>query len=216
MESLWKRVYSKLIEKQWDNLVWDEGLIKENRRGHTREAAKYEYCHNATLTAAWYSIGTVMGKINEEEGLVILKALENQQVTDPTSPHFGCMRWYREESKVYDTNGAFFVQRSLLITRKLMSEYIFDSHKVVIDRILDRGAKWFARELATPIYYYTNKILSDGAMLLGIASLTENKEYYNLAKNFFRNWIEYTKSRGWGWGENLSIGYNGVIFQHSN
>jgi len=212
MESLWKRVYSKLIEKQWDNLVWDEGLIKENRRGHTREAAKYEYCHNATLTAAWYSIGTVMGKINEEEGLVILKALENQQVTDPTSPHFGCMRWYREESKVYDTNGAFFVQRSLLITRKLMSEYIFDSHKVVIDRILDRGAKWFARELATPIYYYTNKILSDGAMLLGIASLTENKEYYNLAKNFFRNWIEYTKSRGWGWGENLSIGYNGVIF----
>lgn len=212
MGSIWKKVYWKLIETQWDSLVWNDGLIKENRRGHTREAAKYDYCHNAPLTAAWYSIGTVMGKINKEEGLVILDALEKQQITDYRSPHFGCMRWYREESKVYDTNGAFFVQRSLLVTRKLMPEYLFDSHKVIIDRILARGAKWFARELAAPIYYYSNKILSDGAMLLGIASLTGSKEYYNIAKDFFENWIEYTKTRGWGWGENLSIGYNGVIF----
>lgn len=212
MDSVWKKVYTKLIETQWDKLVWDDFLLKENHRGHTREAAEYESCHNATSTAAWYSIGVVMGKINEYQGLCILDALEKQQINDVESPHYGCMRWYQEESKVYDTNGAFFVQRTLLITRKLMSKYLYESHKVIIDRILDRGSHWFAKELTKPIFYYSNKILSDGAMLIGIASLTGNQHNYDLAKQFFIRWIQYTKQRGWGWGENLSIGYNGVIF----
>lgn len=212
MKLLYKKVYSKLVETQWDSLVWDEGLLKEHRRGHTKESNLHEYCHDARSSAAWYSIGMVTGKIGEQEGLEILYALEMQQVTDIHSPHYGGMRWYREESKTYDTNGAFFTQRSLLITRKMILEYLPDSHKLIIDRILNRGAQWFARELILPIFYYSNKILSDGAMLMGIASVTGNKEHYALAKAFFINWIDYTNTRGWGWGENLSIGYNGVIF----
>ncbi len=212
MKAVWERTYAKLVESQWDKLVWDNHLLLENHSGHTKETAQCVSCHNATSTAVWYSIGTVLGKIKENEGLLILTALEKQQITDQDSPYYGCMRWYGEETKIYDTNGAFFVQRALLITRKMLSQYLFDSHKIIIDRILSRGSHWFAKELANPILYYSNKILSDGAMLIGIASITDNKEYYDHAKKFFTEWIDYTQKRGWGWGENLSIGYNGVIF----
>lgn len=212
MKNAWKKVYSRLIDEKWDKLVWDKYMLKENRRGHTREMAGLNSCHNAPSTAIWYCIGTVMGKISEKQGLHILEELEKQQNTDPDSIHYGCMRWYREETMIYDTNGAFFIQRSLLITRKFMAEYLYDSHKVIIDRILYRGSHWFVCELEKPILYYTNKILSDGAMLIGIADLTGNQEYYDIAKQFFVDWVDYTNNRGWGWGENLSIGYNGVIF----
>ena len=181
-------------------------------RGHTREANQHETTRNGRDTAAWYAAGRMVGILGDAQAKEMLAAIETLQDTDPASPRFGCMRWYAEETKIDDTNGAFFVQMPLAAAMTVYPEVIPEDEKETILRILARGGHWFRGALAHGPIHYSNKILSDGGITLAIANLTGNAGLYAEGVRFFEKWIRYTRQEGWGWGENMNVGYNLVIF----
>ena len=204
------KALEKALEK-YPETKWDGGLIRIGR-GHTNEANIHETCHCGRLSAAWYSALALGGKLDKAKGLETLLALEELQIKDESHPRYGCSRWYAEETRVNDTNAAFFIQLPLLTVMLFDRTLIPESHAEVINRMFGRAVHWYMRELKNPIYYYSNKILSDGAMLIGIAKINGDKEAFDTALAFFENWLDYTEKDGWGWGENMSPGYNNVIF----
>ena len=207
-------MFYKALEKkleQYPDTQWENGLIKIGR-GHTVEANKHEVCHCGRTSSAWYAALALGGRLTDTVGLDILLALEELQNKDEKSPTYGCSRWYAEETRIHDTNGAFFLQLPILTVMLFDRQCIPESHAEVIDRMFARAVHWYTKALKNPIYYYSNKILSDGAMLIGIAKITENKEAFEIGLEFFEKWLDYTERDGWGWGENMSLGYNNVIF----
>ncbi len=53
-------------------------------------------------------------------------------------------------------------------------------------------------------------------MLAAIGCITGDEGVYKIAENFLEKWLKYTETRGYGWGENLSLGYNSVILRAFN
>ena len=201
-------LYDRLL-KAFQAQKMDGGFVLSGR-GHTRAAAKCSVTHNGRDTAAWYACGR-MNTWFDEDPLDMLEAIESLQDTDPASPRFGCMRWYAEEPFIEDTNGAFFVQMPLAVFMTVYPARPHPEEREILMRILGRGAHWFARETEHGPMHYSNKILSDGAMTLALSHITDNDELYRKGVAFFERWLRFTRENGWGWGENLSIGYNAVI-----
>lgn len=204
-ESLTARLTRRFAETKFD------GGFALAGRGHTRAAAKCDVTHCGRDTAAWYAFGREHGLLSDDQASAMLAAIESLEETDPASPRFGCMRWYAEEPAIEDTNGAFFVQMPLAVLLTVHPECVPDAERETILRILGRGARWFARETERGPMHYPNKILSDGAMTLALARLTGDGALYRAGCAFFARWLRFTREGGWGWGENLSIGYNAVI-----
>lgn len=85
--------------------------------------------------------------------------------------------------------------------------------KAVIDDLLRSSYNWFSEECEHPILWYTNKIVSDGALLTSIGSITSDNKCKKQARIFLKKWLDYTEDRGFGWGENISVVYNAVTIQ---
>lgn len=179
--------------------------------GHTRAVSTCERTHNGRDTAAWYTVGRILGLLSDEEGAGMVRAIESLQDRDEASPFFGCMRWYAEETFINDSNAAFFVQMPLAAALLAAPEVIPAEEREGILRILRRGGRWFAHETVHGPIHYTNKILADGGMTLAVARLTDDDALYAAGLRFFKRFLAYTHDEGWGWGENISLGYNGVI-----
>jgi hypothetical protein len=211
MDSEIIKAIAELIEVIEKDLQLDNGLIKCKSAGHTSETAALEYCHDGRATSIYYAMCIAIGAMEEKTGCDILKALQTLQVTDSESPQFGGFRWYGEETRINDTNAAFFILMPLAVVRLLYYRNIPSTHSPLIDEILRMGMEWFYKECTHPVLYYTNKVLSDGAMFLAISSLINNDEYYRAAVGLFEQWEDYTHRRGWGWGENISLTYQNVI-----
>jgi hypothetical protein len=99
----------------------------------------------------------------------------------------------------------------LVTVRLCRPETLPEEHIRRMDEMLRHAAAWFSKECRTPEIYYPNKTMSDGAMLLAIAHLLNETDYLEEGIAFFRRWEEYTVRRGWGWGENISLVYQGVM-----
>ncbi|WNR42819.1 hypothetical protein [Paenibacillus roseipurpureus] len=205
-----ERVWREMWEQFGSKLRLDEGLVNAGKPGHTAEASKVKEAHDGRLTAAHYVISTAVGTLNEKQGLQILQAIAALQFTDKTRSDYGAFRWYREETRVNDSNAAFFILMPLIALRLYLDERIPDADRELIDGMLEHGAAWFAHELKDPILYYTNKIVSDGALLLAISHIRGLPQHYEEGVAFFERWIDYTMRRGWGWGENISLIYIGI------
>lgn len=215
-----RRVYERAAQKL-DHIVWENGLVRSEGPGHTR-GAQCPTVHSGRMTAEMYVLGRVTGRLSEEEGLSILKALAALQVLDDAGnpdalpkidpgSQYGAFRWYLEEDRIWDTNAAFFICMPLLIHRLTVPACFSKAEIALMDDMLALAGHWFSHECDHAIYYYSNKILSDGAALSAIAHLTGSAAYLEKAQSFFRRWLDYTDRRGWGWGENTSLGYNDVI-----
>ena len=202
----WFRAASEGIE-------FDEGLARQNGPGHTVEAASLAVCHPGRLTSEYYAAAVAAGALDPDEGERMLQALAPLQVTEPGDPRLGCFRWYREESAVRDTNAAFFTLVPLATVRLCCPDRVPAGNAAIIDRLLRVSGVWFAGECREPSLYYPNKIVSDGALLLAIATILGDGELRAEAIAFFERWHDYTVRRGWGWGENISLGYQMVILK---
>jgi hypothetical protein len=206
-------------EKAWRDLYGQEhltvkiekGLINIGKPGHTVEASKFTEVHEGRSTAAYYAVATTLGEMGSGQGLELLQALAELQNTDEQSYFSGCFRWYQEETKVKDTNAAFFILMPLVVQRLKLGNTIPHSHIPVMDNMMRLAAGWFSREIQNPTLYYPNKILSDGALLLGISRILGLENHYEEGKQFFERWLDYTERRGWGWGENISSLYTQII-----
>ncbi|UVI31999.1 hypothetical protein [Paenibacillus spongiae] len=205
------QIWQMLWEKFGSQLIVEEGLVNLGRPGHTIEASKVQEAHEGRSTASYYVVAMALGVLDEEEGLRILEALSELQITDESSKYFGAFRWYREENRINDSNAAFFILMPLVVMRLCLNELIPATHRKLLDQMLIRGAVWFEHELKEPILYYSNKIVSDGALLLGISRICGLEKCRQAGTEFFERWLAYTSRRGWGWGENISLIYIGVI-----
>ncbi|TVR61076.1 MAG: hypothetical protein EA426_03870 [Spirochaetaceae bacterium] len=205
--------FTELYRDVTAGVEFTDGLAKQNGPGHTLEVAGLSFCHVGRLTADIYAAGTVAREIAEQQGIEMLRAIQLLQIDAPDDHQHGAFRWYREETRVRDTNAAFFTLVPLAILRLKYAELIPDSHARLIDDMLRAGGVWFTRQCAEPSLYYPNKIMSDGALLIAIGSVLEDEAFYSAGSDFFGRWLEYTERRGWGWGENISLGYLGVIFK---
>ncbi|NOU64825.1 hypothetical protein GC096_12380 [Paenibacillus sp. LMG 31461] len=194
-----------------NGVILEDGMVRYNKPGHTREIAHLGYCHEGRQTAQYYTFGMLLGQLDEQAGLHILQSLSKLQRTNKSDPHYGGFRWYQEEQHVNDTNAAFFILRPLVMLYMCHPDVIPASHRTVIHEMLHHAAEWFRKECENPILYYPNKIVSDGALLLAISSLLNNPVYLEEGIRFFERWEAYTTSRGWGWGENISLVYLSVI-----
>jgi hypothetical protein len=191
--------------------VVEEGLIRYDRPGHTRQMAQMTACHEGRYSAGYYAYGTLLGKLDHEAGLQMLKAIAELQITDAAHLQYGGFRWYREETEIQDSNAAFFILMPLVTARLCCPEAFPPEHAAAMDRMLAHAAVWFSGECREPQLYYPNKTMSDGAMLLAAAVLSRQEEYIGEGIRFFRRWEDYTGRRGWGWGENISLVYQGVM-----
>lgn len=195
------------------NTVWDNGLLRKNGSGHTWEVAELDIVHAGRDTSLAYVFGKIIKNIDETEGIRILQSISKLQVTDKKSDRYGAFRWYAEESKPIDTNAAFFTMAPLAILMLFSPECLSKNEFIKIRQMLLCSYSWFSKECENPILFYTNKIVSDGALLAAISNITGDKEHKKLSRKFLLRWLDYTEKRGYGWGENLSRGYNGVTIQ---
>lgn len=194
--------------------VLDDNIVRQCTPPHTAEVESLPVCHNGVETANYYFVSKYFDYEIDGEGIVT--ELEKMQIKDESFGPYGCMRWYREETHVADSNGAFFIIMPLALTLRFCEEKLSEAEKTVLLRMLERGAHWFAKECKTPILYYSNKIVSDGAMLMLCSFLLKNEEVKNEARAFWRKWLEYTQNCGWGWGENASACYSVIILNALN
>lgn len=190
---------------------WNNFMITTNGPGHTKEVSELQCVHSGRESAQYYAAALVFNLLDEEKGLGILNELSKLQIKDEKTNQRGGFRWYREESKIADTNAAFFNMQPLVFIRLFFPEKVPHSHTVIIDEMMSHALQWFSEECANPILYYPNKIMSDGAMLLGIASILKNEVAFKEGVEFYKRWDEYTDRRGWGWGENISFCYLAII-----
>lgn len=212
MNKLTTHICQILWEKYGSQLKLEDGLVNQGTPGHTIDASKVTEAHNGKTTSLYYVMGTLLGDtLDEEHGLRILEALSQLQITDESSPYFGAFRWFREDTRVNDSNAAFFILKPLVVLLQCQNDRVPSAHRELLDRMLNNGAAWFARELEDPILYYSNKIVSDGALLLSISRIYGLEKYYQTGTEFFERWLTYTSQRGWGWGENVSLGYLAII-----
>ncbi len=203
-----KETYQKL-----DPPIWENGLLRIKGSGHTWEVSELLEVHPGRNSASVYVLGKLLDDLDKEHGLEILSAIEALQVSDTDNPRCGAFRWYREETQPIDTNAAFFTLLPLAVARNYEPDLLSPEEKNTIDRMLKRSCSWFSHECKNPIFFYTNKIISDGAMLTAIGKLTGDDNIISQSRVFLNKWLEYTEQRGFGWGENLSPGYNGVTIQ---
>ena len=94
------------------------------------------------MHSAWYAALALGGKLDENEGLKILNALLELQDRNEGSRTYGCTRWYAEETKIADTNAAFFSQLPLLTVMLFDRDCVPDSNKAVIEKIFAAAVKW--------------------------------------------------------------------------
>jgi len=199
-----RRIYAQAS----NGIVIENGLVRYDRPGHTRQIAHLPYCHEGRYSAGYYAMGLLLEQRAEAN---TLRALAELQIRDPQHEHYGAFRWYAEEERVQDSNAAFFILMPLVSLRLRAPEALPAEHVDIMDGMLRHAAFWFERECREPELYYPNKTMSDGAMLLAIAHLLGDAKRLKIAGDYFERWESYTARRGWGWGENMSLVYQGVM-----
>ncbi|MDX1358472.1 MAG: hypothetical protein R3232_06555 [Clostridia bacterium] len=206
---------NKILVESYKNtaLKIENGLVIQTGSGHTKGVSELKVVHPGRNSTIAYAAGRASGKISPTDGLKILNEIKKLQIRDTKSAFYGCFRWYREEENVYDTNAAFFTLEPLVVSLMRISDILSNGEKEAIIDMLKISAEWFLKECQNPILFYTNKIISDGAMLGAIGIFTGNESITEKSRAFYKKWLSYTENRGYGWGENMSLGYNSVILR---
>lgn len=210
-QSFGETILHEHFTKTASRYIWDDGLIRSDSPGHTKEVSKLEQTHAGRVSSAYYAAAVLCGQMDEAFGSEILRALRALQIVDDSSSYNGAFLWYREETQVSDSNAAFFTLMPLVCVVMCKPDRISVGHRRQIDEMLRQALNWFAHETEDPSLYYPNKIVSDGALYAAMSHLLGEPGHYGKAVRFFERWSAYTSNRGWGWGENVSPGYIRII-----
>lgn len=189
----------------------DNGFVRLLAHPHTKDIEALESCCSGVETANYYFLCKYFNV--DIPGEFVLTQLAALQDTDKSSDKYGCMRWYREEPCIRDTNGAFFVLKPLAAAMLICSDKLNVTEQNLIKEMLNKGLHWFKKECRDHGLFYPNKIVSDGALLSCIAHITNDESAKNDALTFWNKWLNYTKNYGWGWGENTSACYASIIIE---
>jgi len=187
----------------------DNGMVRGYGHPHVTDIRHLESTCGTIATASYYFISRYLDQ--PIDGELVLSEILKLQDTDPESYTYGNFRWYREERRIQDTNAAFFTMKQLCLAMLMCPEKIPPKEKDLLSIMLEKVTEWFRQECTEYGYYYPNKIVSDGAMLMLIANSRKEPTLLEEAYDFWNKWLDYTDEYGWGWGENTSKGYSNVI-----
>ncbi len=190
---------------------WEYPWFRSAKPGHTQETLDVGHPASGRETAVYMILARCTGELSAAQGEGILDALLTLVVTDPDEETFGCMRWFQEETQVWDTNAAFFTLMPFLVLEAVFPHALSEGEWDRVRELCRRTAPWFEREASEAHWYYPNKVVSDVAVLWGVGCFLKEPYLCKRAGIFAEDWIEYTRHQGWGWGENLSLGYIPVI-----
>lgn len=207
-----KKILLDLINKVENKLHIENGLVQNDFVGHTCEVAHLPVNHSGRLTSVYYVAAMLAGKLTDKQGLELLEGIYSLRHTE-TDRFAGCFRWFAEETKVNDTNGTFFIVMPLVFVYLYHNDILPASHKEKIKKIFEHSYPWFLEECKSPSLFYPNKTMNDGALLLSISIILKNESGIKISLEYWDKWVKYTLSRGWGWGENMSLGYCAIILQ---
>lgn len=195
------------------NNVFKDNMILSQIRPHTAPVEHLQECCSGVITANYYFAARYFDIIDDKLAKGIVSELKKLQNTEENTTTFGCMRWYREEEFISDTNGAFFVLLPLALTYTLCNDKLTESEKTDILYLLENASRWFSHA-ANASLHYCNKIMSDGAMLALIANITGKCK--DECEIFWNKWHKYCDENGWGWGENSSDCYSTIMLNALN
>lgn len=187
----------------------DNGMIRSYSKPHVTDIAHLESACVAPGTAVYYFVSRYLNM--DIDGELILGELAKLQDTDPKSKTYGCLKWYRESTRIQDTNSAFFTLRNICYALKFCPENVPKNERDIIMSMLKHAVHWFKHECKKGGFFYPNKIMSDGAMLVLLSDVLGEKELIEDALDFWNRWMDYTDDYGWGWGENTSKNYTAVM-----
>jgi hypothetical protein len=199
----------QIVTAQTIQLHADDWVVVRTS-GHTPETYECTSVRSGRETAVGYVLNRLCQKPSDGD-TKMLDNLLSLVDTDTASKTYGCMRWYAEETQVSDTNAAFFSVMPLAVLAFARPDLVPAGDMSRMRTIFAQTLPWFIHECRNPRLYYPNKIISDGAVLLAMGTLLGDTAAVDQALAFLRSWSEYTEDRGWGWGENISLGYQRVI-----
>lgn len=189
------------------NVMFKDNMILSYVQPHTAPVEHLKECCSGVITSQYYFTARYFDLIDDNLASGIVSELAKLQMPD------GCMRWYREEEFITDTNGAFFVLMPLALAYKFCSDKMTEGEKTNIQFLLKNALKWFSHETEGSLHY-CNKIMSDGAMLALISNIIgDGKE---TSDDFWEKWDSYYAEHGWGWGENSSDCYSTIMLNALN
>jgi hypothetical protein len=177
---------------------------------HVANIAHLTDTRNCVSTASYLYQGLVRGEKDADFAL-ICAALRDQRDTDPDSPTYGCLKWYREDPAIGDTNASFFICLPLALAWLNHRDQLSDDEAEALRAIFAAVAPWFRHMADSPSLFYPNKCLGDVAMLLVTGTILDDATLQQEARAFCRRYLDYIERRGTGWGEDHSPVYTRVI-----
>lgn len=193
-------------KENWNDKI---GLWYSKGPGHTVTTKHLETVHAGPNAASRLLAAAETEALEEIELERVLLSLRDMQWMEHDDLR-GCMRWYREEDRPYDTNAAFFTGLSLIVLRIQFYCQLDENCRKLLDEILSGLHLWFQNAVVHASYHYPNKYLGDlvcGWLLMEIMDkVDENGFVAEQMRKAAAYWLE----NHWGWGEHLSDGYASV------
>jgi hypothetical protein len=141
----------------------------------------------------------------------MLAALSQHRETDPEAQTFGCLKWYLESPRVYDTNASFFVCTPLTGIWLACRDQLDEADVTELQNVFRAVLPWFSHMAESPSLFYPNKCISDAAMLLAAGHVLGDETVIAQGRAFCGRYLDYYRRRGTGWGEDHSPCYTKVI-----
>lgn len=187
----------------------ENGMVRVHKKPHVSDLEHLDSACSAPATGVFYFVSRYLGI--DIDGELLLTELTKLQDNDPESITYGCMKWYRESTRIQDTNSAFFTLRNICYTLKFCKHNIPKAELDIIFPFLRTAVNWFKKECSCAQFFYPNKTMSDGALLVLLSDLLNDKTLIDNSIDFWIRWMDYTDEYGWGWGENTSKEYTNVM-----
>ena len=110
------------LKKHYQPVTLDNGMIRVHKNPHVTDIAHLESACVAPATSTYYFVSRYLEM--DIDGLTILRELEKLQEKNPESKVYGCMKWYRESTRIQDSNSAFFTMSNLCYALKFCAQNI--------------------------------------------------------------------------------------------
>ncbi|MDX9980469.1 MAG: hypothetical protein RBU25_10630 [Lentisphaeria bacterium] len=179
---------------------------------HNPAIAHLTETHSLPATAGYLFTELLAGR-QDPDTRRILAALREHRETDPAQQTYGCLKWYLESPRVYDTNASFFVCTPLTGIWLARRDRLDGDELAELQGVFADVLPWFSRMAHNPSLFYPNKCISDAAMLLAAGHVLGDETVTNQGRDFARRYFYYYRRRGTGWGEDHSPCYTKVILE---
>lgn len=189
------------------------GLWTTAEAGHTRPVAELSCVHSGVEAASRLTFAAQLGALDDLPVSVacILAGIRRLQWLDG-SPQHGCFKWYAEEPHPFDTNAAFFIGLNLIILSAAYRDRLDTEAIAELDAMLADLFFWFEREAQAGAVWYPNKFLGDLTCAWLLHEQIEGSKPDAGLIAVMESAADYWSTNHWGWGEHLSDGYAGVLF----